>query len=713
MTVYNGHLIAGGGFTTAGGTSANYIASWDGSTWSPLGSGTGDPYVYALTVYDGNLIAGGGFTTAGNKVSAYLGAWTKIDTLFVPVPLDSAEVIQVVTADLDLDTYTDVVYVGSLDTGLCVAWGQAGSPPLGKGGETYELANAALAVFHLNADTLPDIVAVTPTWVYSLLNNGDRTFSVDSVPNTGSKYGEAPQIAVGYLDDDSYPDVIVTPDRWFAGDGTGSFVSNPQLGISYTSVAIADMNGDGIDDLAVIRNDSAIAYVNDGNVGLTKTGAVVLPLTTYDLSGIVTGTDMTGDGFIDIVAVVSDTAVDRCGILLAEGDGSGGISELDTRIFAGTAAQVTTSDVNRDFYPDIVVSNAGSGEILIYMNNMGIGIDGSQQFAVGGGGDLYFALATADLDRNGQPDFVSGSAAGDYLVVSINNEPGEPVLEDELKVTGYDYTSLRITNPDGFVISRSLQTVAGSAYYRVDVDANGIIDDRAYDYNLQYGEYVMDIFPEPGSGPEPMVSMGIGIDGSQQMRIFKNYLLEVGRAVDTLRFHFPLEETPSFYPRNGKQTHSPRPVFDWTRTVDTTVCERYQFQLDRYYDFRSPIVNDSALTQPRFVPPVGLGIDSVYYWRVRSFDGATWGEYSHERAVYVGEGCCEGWMGNIDGSEDDLVTMGDLTVLIDHLFITLTPLACPEAGNVDLDADGLVTMGDLTVMIDNLFISLTPLPPCP
>jgi hypothetical protein len=85
------------------------------------------------------------------------------------------------------------------------------------------------------------------------------------------------------------------------------------------------------------------------------------------------------------------------------------------------------------------------------------------------------------------------------------------------------------------------------------------------------------------------------------------------------------------------------------------------------------------------------------------------------RAAYFdrGSGCCTGMMGNIDGSEDGLVTMGDLTVLIDHLFITLTPLACPLAANVDLSADGLITMGDLTVLIDHLFITLTPLPACP
>jgi hypothetical protein len=70
-------------------------------------------------------------------------------------------------------------------------------------------------------------------------------------------------------------------------------------------------------------------------------------------------------------------------------------------------------------------------------------------------------------------------------------------------------------------------------------------------------------------------------------------------------------------------------------------------------------------------------------------------------------------VGNVDESADCLVTMSDLTVLIDNLFITLTPLVCPEAGNVDQSPDGLITMSDLTVLIDNLFITLAPLPPCP
>ena len=83
LTVYNGALIAGGYFTTAGGVSANYIARWNSPSWQPLGTGMAGatglypyPDVQALTVYDGELIAGGNFTTAGGNISRYWARWS-------------------------------------------------------------------------------------------------------------------------------------------------------------------------------------------------------------------------------------------------------------------------------------------------------------------------------------------------------------------------------------------------------------------------------------------------------------------------------------------------------------------------------------------------------------------------------------------------------------------------------------------------------------
>ena len=71
-------LYAGGLFSTAGEVAANQIAKWNGTRWSPLGSGINGG-VSALTVFnDGTgpvLYAGGGFTTAGGRASSSIAAW--------------------------------------------------------------------------------------------------------------------------------------------------------------------------------------------------------------------------------------------------------------------------------------------------------------------------------------------------------------------------------------------------------------------------------------------------------------------------------------------------------------------------------------------------------------------------------------------------------------------------------------------------------------
>jgi hypothetical protein len=57
----SGNLYAGGNFTTVGGVGANYIAKWNGSSWSAVGNGV-DSTVNALALDgNGNVYAGGDF----------------------------------------------------------------------------------------------------------------------------------------------------------------------------------------------------------------------------------------------------------------------------------------------------------------------------------------------------------------------------------------------------------------------------------------------------------------------------------------------------------------------------------------------------------------------------------------------------------------------------------------------------------------------------
>ena len=69
----NGDVYAGGDFVQAGGISANYIAKWNGTAWSALGTGG---VVYALTVASSaDLYAGGAFAQAGGTIARCIAKW--------------------------------------------------------------------------------------------------------------------------------------------------------------------------------------------------------------------------------------------------------------------------------------------------------------------------------------------------------------------------------------------------------------------------------------------------------------------------------------------------------------------------------------------------------------------------------------------------------------------------------------------------------------
>lgn len=79
-----GNLYAAGNFTTSGGVTTNYIAKWNGASWSALGSGLGGGALSLALGPDGTVYVGGAFLTAGG-VSVYcIARW--LNGCWLPMP---------------------------------------------------------------------------------------------------------------------------------------------------------------------------------------------------------------------------------------------------------------------------------------------------------------------------------------------------------------------------------------------------------------------------------------------------------------------------------------------------------------------------------------------------------------------------------------------------------------------------------------------------
>ncbi len=74
LTAIGTYLYAGGDFSTAGGVLVNFIAKWNGTSWSALGSGVNNT-VHALTVMGTDLYAGGVLSEAGGTPANSIAKW--------------------------------------------------------------------------------------------------------------------------------------------------------------------------------------------------------------------------------------------------------------------------------------------------------------------------------------------------------------------------------------------------------------------------------------------------------------------------------------------------------------------------------------------------------------------------------------------------------------------------------------------------------------
>jgi FG-GAP-like repeat len=261
---------------------------------------------------------------------------------------------------------------------------------LGNGDGTFQssldvpvgLAPAWLAVGDFNGDGLQDLAVANGSSanVSVLLGSGDGSFqAAQNVPAGSSPIS----VAVGDFNGDGLQDLVVA--NWtynisvFLGNGDGSFQAawnqdGDGAPLLLSSVAIGDFNGDTVQDLAVTFNaapegtggGSVLLGNGDGSFRSAVDFAVGI-----DRYSVVVG-DFNGDGVQDLVVANGYSNCFICtvgdvSVLLGNGDGT----FQTPRNFGagGYPAYVAIGDFNRDGMLDLAVSNAGSDNVSVLIND--------------------------------------------------------------------------------------------------------------------------------------------------------------------------------------------------------------------------------------------------------------------------------------------------------------------------------------------------------
>jgi len=137
LAVSGTNLYAGGYFVAAGGVTANNVAKWDGSTWSALGSGLGSyssspPCVYALAVSGSNLYAGGYFLMAGGVPATCIAKWDGSAWSPLGSGMDSW-VLALAVSGTDLYAGGYFTMAGGVSATNIAKWNGSSWSPLGSG----------------------------------------------------------------------------------------------------------------------------------------------------------------------------------------------------------------------------------------------------------------------------------------------------------------------------------------------------------------------------------------------------------------------------------------------------------------------------------------------------------------------------------------------------------------------------------------------------
>ncbi len=202
-----------------------------------------------------------------------------------------------------------------------------------------------------------------------------------------------------------------------------------------TSVAAADLNGDGKLDVVAATSDS---NGNNGAVyvfyqSATSPGTFLAPMTfpAGAQPQAVRIADVNADGLPDIVVANFGPGADRTGsagvsVLLQDAVNPGHFLAPVTYATQGGAIDVAVGDLNGDGKPDLVVANRGpapTGSVSVLLQDPahpGVFLSATSYQGFG----LPLAVGIADLNGDGHPDIAVADSTSATVMLHIPTSPG-------------------------------------------------------------------------------------------------------------------------------------------------------------------------------------------------------------------------------------------------------------------------------------------------